>query len=168
MNIILFSYVNDYISSYEEYLNMPITVMQSNIRQRTGAIPGWWYKVPFSGHGWPEISTWSPAHRKYGTGTKILIPSHLRIWSPMMFSAATPSFQARLSATCTKRPMRRNCLSGVALHCDLAVPISSLISDNIDSNTSEIVVKSDFFVWQSIYIRVRWDSFDLRVKSGDV
>lgn len=69
--------------------------MQSNIRQRTGAIPGWWYKVPFSGHGWPEISTWSPAHRKYGTGTKILIPSHLWIWSPMMFSAATPSFQAR-------------------------------------------------------------------------
>lgn len=54
------------------------------------------------------------------------------------------------------------------MHCDLAVPIFSLISDNIDANTSEIVVKSDFFVWQSIYIRVRWDSFDLRVKSGDV
>ena len=61
--------------------------------------------------------------------------------------------------------MRRSCLSGAALHCDLAVPISGLISDNIDANTSEIVVKSDFFVWQSIYIRVRWDGFDLRVKS---
>ena len=84
-----------------------------------------------------------------------------------MFSTATLAFQA-ISATCTKRPMRRSCLSGVASHCDLAVPISSLISDNIDSNTSEIVVKSDFFVWQSIYIGVRWDSFDLRVKSGDV
>ena len=86
----------------------------------------------------------------------------------MMFSAATPSFQARHFSHLYQATYASELSSGVALHCDLAVPISSLISDNIDSNTSEIVVKSDFFVWQSIYIGVRWDSFDLRVKSGDV